>query len=73
MAKREVDLAGMTPTECPIACDGKCAITGDTCGHPYKSGLQAVHQGRPDAVRNFARAKHFLAVENADKKLSDTL
>jgi hypothetical protein len=70
-----LDLEGLTKNDCPDACTEECCIiTGcqhvkfedgtmgwwTHCGHPAKSGLQAVHQMMPQVKKNYAAAKHHL-------------
>jgi hypothetical protein len=58
-----VSFTGLTSTTCCDECyrTGKCVISGDICVHPNKTGLQAVHQRKPEAVARFAEAKKLLA------------
>ena len=55
-------LSGLGPKTCATACSPEkgCAITGDMCGHPYQSGLQAVHKMKPDVLRRHAEALEHL-------------
>jgi hypothetical protein len=48
---------------CCDACQGICVITGDICGHPHKSSLQAVHQVKPDVLKRYAKVKAYLKRE----------
>lgn len=61
--------AGMTAAVCAGGCSEKgCVITGDVCGHPYKSGLQAKHYMQKDVMARFERAKDFLKHQAIDKR-----
>lgn len=53
--------AGITPSDCPIACKiDHCVISHrGICAHPYKGGLQAAMQS-PEAVRRLNEAKRAL-------------
>jgi hypothetical protein len=59
---KPVHLDGLGPKTCASACNPEkgCAITGDMCGHPFQSGLQAVHKMKPDVIRRHAEALEHL-------------
>ena len=60
-AQDQKDFEGLTAATCCSACNpAGCTITGDVCGHPYKSGLQAAHRMRPQVIDRYERAKRFL-------------
>ncbi len=63
-------LDGLTPESCCDGCNPEtgCIITGDVCGHPYKSGLQAAHQIKPLVVKRYAEARKLLGRDRADKR-----
>lgn len=58
----KTDLAGLTPMECPYACNptSGCVITGSICGHPFKGGLQGALQAKPEVVARFQKARAML-------------
>lgn len=60
---------GMTNTLCAGGCsEAGCIITGDVCGHPYKSGLQPKHYMLKAVMDRYERAKDFLKHQAIDKQ-----
>lgn len=59
------EFAGLTPKECPAACNAeRCVITGiGICGHPHKGVLQ-VHTSA--AIDRFNEAKKLLGKKKVD-------
>ena len=59
------EFAGMTPRPEANCCDDcfalRCVITGMAyCGHPHKSGLQAISMGNDAVRKRYARAISYL-------------
>jgi hypothetical protein len=62
---REHEFEGLTPTHMGACCDrcfeARCVITGKPyCGHPHKSGIQAVSQSDRVVKDRYARAVLYL-------------
>jgi hypothetical protein len=62
-------LAGLGPKNCANACGPNCVITGDMCGHPFQSNLQAPHKMKPDVMRRYAEALAYLEHLAIDRKV----
>lgn len=64
------EFAGLTPAECPVACNASgCIISGKSyCGHPRKGGLQGEDISNPAALDRAARAKRALAHASIEKR-----
>jgi hypothetical protein len=61
--------AGPNGSCCDGCKEGFCTITRDMfCGHPGKSGLQAIHKMKPDVMARYAQAKTVLAHQAVDRK-----
>lgn len=56
------DLAGLTVTNCPTACNvDRCVISGrNVCAHPRKGGLQGSDMHNGAALERLNRAKKVL-------------
>lgn len=69
LPKPDAMFDGMTATICASGCSEKgCVVTGDVCGHPYKSGLQAKHYMQKEVMARYERAKDFLKHQAIDKR-----
>lgn len=68
--KAPSEFAGLTPAECPGACNpGGCIISGKPyCAHPRKGGLQGADICDPSALDRAARAKRALAHASIDRR-----
>ena len=62
------EFAGMTATECCIACKpDRCVISGmNVCAHPNKGGLQSSLMQKADAMERYTRARKVLAHQKID-------
>lgn len=61
-------LAGLTPTDCPAACNATACVFTDKpyCGHPYKGGPQAADISRPEVLSRQSEAKRILGKRKVD-------
>lgn len=68
--KKLSEFAGITNEDCPVECTVKrCVITGkDYCGHPRKSGIQAVDKANPTVVDRYNRARKQLLHAELDRR-----
>lgn len=64
------ELEGINQGNCCFACAPAtgCVITGSVCGHPYKGGLQAALQSKPDVIQRYNAARRIIARIVTDKK-----
>jgi hypothetical protein len=53
------EFPGLSATSCATGCGPLCAISGDICVHPTRSGgLQAPHMMKPAVMTAFDKAKN---------------
>jgi hypothetical protein len=66
-AAKVSEMAGITPTDCPMACNAtRCVISGQpVCAHPHKAGLQIAMQNEV-TLRRFNEAKRTLGKAKLD-------
>jgi hypothetical protein len=66
-AAKVSEMAGITPTDCPMACNAtRCVISGQpVCAHPHKAGLQIAMQNEI-TLRRFNEAKRTLGQAKLD-------
>jgi hypothetical protein len=67
------EYAGVTGTDCPIACHAKrCVITHTGhCGHPRKGALFSEEQMNPAILKRWNAVRKILAMASTAKRFKD--